>query len=157
MLPNTKYQMLKPQLLCVAYIWFARSLCGLQYYPVKTDFHEISWSDEILQWKFLGLMKFHEICHGMFHEFSWFFMKRIILSGRIAQVVERPPLDREVRGSNPSHDTMALLLGWHYEFPQCGTIKGKLLLLLLYEISWTFWWKFSWNFMKFHIFYEIFS
>jgi hypothetical protein len=38
-------------------------------------------------------------------------------SGRIA---------REVRGSNPSHDTMALLLGWHYEFPQCGIIKGKL-------------------------------
>jgi hypothetical protein len=31
--------------------------------------------------------------------------------GRIAQVVERRPLDREVRGSNPSHDTMALLLG----------------------------------------------
>jgi hypothetical protein len=26
---------------------------------------------------------------------------------------------------------MALLLGRHYEFPQCGTIKGKLLLLLL--------------------------
>jgi hypothetical protein len=49
-------------------------------------------------------------------------------SGRIAQVVERPPLDREVRGSNPSHDTMALLLGQHYEFPQCGIIKGKLLL-----------------------------
>jgi hypothetical protein len=33
-----------------------------------------------------------------------------LFSGRIAQVVERPPLDREVRGSNPSHDTMALLL-----------------------------------------------
>jgi hypothetical protein len=46
-------------------------------------------------------------------------------------VVERPPLDREVRGSNLSHDTMALLLGRHYEFPQCGIIKGKLLLLLL--------------------------
>jgi hypothetical protein len=53
------------------------------------------------------------------------------LSGRIAQVVERPPLDRKVRGSNPSHDTMALLLGRHYEFPQCGIIKGKLLLLLI--------------------------
>jgi hypothetical protein len=39
------------------------------------------------------------------------------LSGRIAQVVERPPLDREVRGLNPSHDTMALLLERHYEFP----------------------------------------
>jgi hypothetical protein len=52
-------------------------------------------------------------------------------SGPIAQVVERPPLDRKVRGSNPSHDTMALLLGRHYEFPQCGIIKGKLLLLLL--------------------------
>jgi hypothetical protein len=52
-------------------------------------------------------------------------------SGRIAQVVERPPLDRKVRGSNPSHDTMALLLGRHYEFPQCGIIKGKLLLLIL--------------------------
>jgi hypothetical protein len=46
-------------------------------------------------------------------------------------VVERPPLDRKVRGSNPSHDTMALLLGRHYEFPQCGIIKGNLLLLLL--------------------------
>jgi hypothetical protein len=38
-------------------------------------------------------------------------------------VVERRSLDREVRGSNPSHDTMALLLGRHYEFPQCGVIK----------------------------------
>jgi hypothetical protein len=45
------------------------------------------------------------------------------LSGRIAQVVERRPLDREVRGSNPSYDTMALLLGRHCEFPQCGIIK----------------------------------
>jgi hypothetical protein len=53
------------------------------------------------------------------------------MSGRIAQVVERPLLDRKVRGSNPSHDTMALLLGRHYEFPQCGIIKGKLSLLLL--------------------------
>jgi hypothetical protein len=44
---------------------------------------------------------------------------------------ERPPLDREVRGSNPSHDTIALLLRRHYEFPQCGIIKEKLLLLLL--------------------------
>jgi hypothetical protein len=26
---------------------------------------------------------------------------------------------------------MALLLGRHYKFPQCGIIKGKLLLLLL--------------------------
>jgi hypothetical protein len=42
-------------------------------------------------------------------------------------VVERQPLDREVRGSNPRHDTMALLLGRHYEFPQCGIINGKLL------------------------------
>jgi hypothetical protein len=50
-------------------------------------------------------------------------------TGRIAQVVEHRPLDREVRGSNPSHDTMALLLGRH-EFPQCGIIKEKLLLLL---------------------------
>jgi hypothetical protein len=46
-------------------------------------------------------------------------------------VVERPPLDREVRGSNPSHDTMALLLGRHYEFPQCGIIKGKLLIIII--------------------------
>jgi hypothetical protein len=53
------------------------------------------------------------------------------MSGRIAQVVERPPLDREVRGSNPSHDTMALLLGPHYEFPQCGTIKGKIIIIKL--------------------------
>jgi hypothetical protein len=43
-------------------------------------------------------------------------------------VVERRPLDREVRGSNPSYDTMALL-GRHCEFPQCGIIKEKLLLL----------------------------
>jgi hypothetical protein len=47
-------------------------------------------------------------------------------------VVERLPLNREVRGSNPSHDTMALLLGRHYEFPQCGIIKEKLLLLIYY-------------------------
>jgi hypothetical protein len=43
-------------------------------------------------------------------------------SSRISQVVERRPLDREVRGSNPSYDTMALLLGRYYEFPQCGII-----------------------------------
>jgi hypothetical protein len=42
-------------------------------------------------------------------------------------VVERRPLDREVRGSNPSRDTMAILLGQNNEFPQCGIIKGKLL------------------------------
>jgi uncharacterized DUF497 family protein len=53
-----------------------------------------------------------------------------IISGRIAQVVERRPLDREVRGWNPSHDTMALFLGQHYEFPQCGIIKEKLSLEL---------------------------
>jgi hypothetical protein len=40
-------------------------------------------------------------------------------------VVERQPLDREVRSSNLSHDTMALLLGRYYEFPQCGIIKEK--------------------------------
>jgi hypothetical protein len=45
---------------------------------------------------------------------------------RIAQVVERRPLHCEIRGSNPSHDTIALLLGRHYEFPQCGIIKEKL-------------------------------
>jgi hypothetical protein len=56
----------------------------------------------------------------------------LTLSDRIAQVVECRPLDREVRGSNPSHDTMALLMGRHYEFPQCGIIKEKLLLLLLF-------------------------
>jgi hypothetical protein len=61
------------------------------------------------------------------------------MSGRIAQVVERPPLDREVRGSNPSHDTMTLLLGRHYEFPQCGIIKGKLLLLLLTDLYYLTW------------------
>jgi hypothetical protein len=55
-------------------------------------------------------------------------------SGRIAQVVECPPLDRKVRGSNPSHDTMALLLGRHYEFPKCGIIKGKLFFLLLFTV-----------------------
>jgi hypothetical protein len=60
-----------------------------------------------------------------------YLIKINIASGRIAQVVELRPLDREVRGSNPSHDTMALLLGRHYEFPQCGIIKEKLLLLLL--------------------------
>jgi hypothetical protein len=49
----------------------------------------------------------------------------------MAQVVERRPLDRDVRGSNPSHDTMALLLGRHYEFPQCGKIKGKLLIIII--------------------------
>jgi hypothetical protein len=46
-------------------------------------------------------------------------------------VVERRPLDREVRDLNLSHDGMALLLGRHYEFPHCGIIKEKLLLLLL--------------------------
>jgi hypothetical protein len=45
-------------------------------------------------------------------------------------VVERRPLDREVRGSNPSHDTMALLLGRHYEFPQCGIMEDFLFLLI---------------------------
>jgi hypothetical protein len=50
---------------------------------------------------------------------------------RIAQVVGRRLLDREVRGSNPSHDIMALLLGRHYEFPHCGIIKEKLLLLII--------------------------
>jgi hypothetical protein len=44
------------------------------------------------------------------------------------------PLDREVRGSNLSHDTMALLLGQNYEFPQCGIIKGKLLLIIIIKI-----------------------
>jgi hypothetical protein len=57
------------------------------------------------------------------------------MSGQIAQVVEHRPLDREVRGSNPSHDTMALLLGRHYEFPQCGIIKETLLLLLYRDTS----------------------
>jgi hypothetical protein len=49
-------------------------------------------------------------------------------------VVERPPLDREVRGSNPSHDTMAFLLGRHYEFPQSGIIKGKLLIIIIMNV-----------------------
>jgi hypothetical protein len=49
----------------------------------------------------------------------------LLLSGRIAQVVERRPLNCEVRGSNPSHDIMALLLGRHYKFPQCGINKKK--------------------------------
>jgi hypothetical protein len=47
-------------------------------------------------------------------------------SHQMAQVVERRPLDRKVRGSNPSHDTMALFLGRHYEFHQCGIMKEKL-------------------------------
>jgi hypothetical protein len=50
---------------------------------------------------------------------------------RIAQMVGRRLLDREVRGWNPSRDTMVLLLGRHYEFPQCGIIKGKLSLLII--------------------------
>jgi hypothetical protein len=61
--------------------------------------------------------------------------RRTKVSGRIAQVVQRLPLDREVRGSNPSHDTMALLLGRHYEFPQCGIIKKKILLLIIIIIA----------------------
>jgi hypothetical protein len=32
------------------------------------------------------------------------------MSGQVAQVVERQPLDHEVRDSHPSRDTMALLL-----------------------------------------------
>jgi hypothetical protein len=51
---------------------------------------------------------------------------QVRLFGQIAQVVEHQPLDYEVRGSNLSHDTM----GRHYEFPLCGIIKGKILLLL---------------------------
>jgi hypothetical protein len=49
--------------------------------------------------------------------------RHLLPFGRIARVVERRPLDHEVRGSNPSHDIIALLLGRHYEFPQCGIIK----------------------------------
>jgi hypothetical protein len=49
-------------------------------------------------------------------------------------VVERRPLDREVRGSNPSHDIMALLLGRHYEFPQCGIIKEKNIIINYYIV-----------------------
>jgi hypothetical protein len=49
----------------------------------------------------------------------------IINMDRIAQVVERRPLYRDVRDSNPSLDTMALLLGRLYEVPQCGIIKEK--------------------------------
>jgi hypothetical protein len=41
----------------------------------------------------------------------------------IAQVVQRRPLDREVRGLNPSLDTMVLLSGRHYDFPLCGIIQ----------------------------------
>jgi hypothetical protein len=44
-------------------------------------------------------------------------------------VVERRPLDREIRGSNMSSVTMALLLTQYYEYPKSGIIKGTLLLL----------------------------
>jgi hypothetical protein len=46
-------------------------------------------------------------------------------------MVERRPIDREVRGSNSSHDTMALLLGRNYEFPQCGIIKAKNITIII--------------------------
>jgi hypothetical protein len=36
-----------------------------------------------------------------------------------SRCIERRPVDRQVRDSNPSHDTMAHLLGRRYEFPQC--------------------------------------
>jgi hypothetical protein len=52
--------------------------------------------------------------------------KNIEIPWMVAQVVEHRPLDREFRGSNPSCGTMALLQRRHYEFPQCGIIKGKL-------------------------------
>jgi hypothetical protein len=54
------------------------------------------------------------------------------LIGQVAQVAECRPLDREVRGLNLSRDDMALLLGRHYEFTQCGTITGELFYLLLF-------------------------
>jgi hypothetical protein len=64
---------------------------------------------------------------------SWVAILYFCLFGQFAQVVQRQSLDREVKCSNPSRDTMALLLGRHYVFPQCGIIiKGKLLLLLKY-------------------------
>jgi hypothetical protein len=42
----------------------------------------------------------------------------------VSPLVERRPLDRKVQGSNPRQDTLALLLRWQYEFPQCGINKG---------------------------------
>jgi hypothetical protein len=51
-------------------------------------------------------------------------------TGQIAQVVERWPLDREVRGLNLSHDTMALFLGRHYEFPHVWDDKGKIIIII---------------------------
>jgi hypothetical protein len=39
-------------------------------------------------------------------------------------VVERRPLNRKVRGSNPRQDALALLLRRQYEFPQCVINKG---------------------------------
>jgi hypothetical protein len=48
-------------------------------------------------------------------------------------VVERRPLDREVRGLNPSYDTMALLLGRHYEFPQCEIIKETIIITIIFS------------------------
>jgi hypothetical protein len=48
-----------------------------------------------------------------------------------SQVVERESLDWEVRGSNPSRDTitMGLLLGQHYEFPPVWDNKGKIIII----------------------------
>jgi hypothetical protein len=57
-----------------------------------------------------------------------------VISGQVAHVIERQPLGREVRGLNPSRDTMALLLGRHYEFSQSMIIKGNLLSSLLSAI-----------------------
>jgi hypothetical protein len=58
-------------------------------------------------------------CHTFTFDLKNNFISRAHLA-RLAQVVELRPLDR---------DTMALLLVRHYEFPKCGIIKEKLLIL----------------------------
>jgi hypothetical protein len=53
----------------------------------------------------------------------------------VAQVVERRPLDRKVRVSNPHQDALALLLRRQYEFPQCGIYKGNFFFIYLPKSS----------------------
>jgi hypothetical protein len=49
------------------------------------------------------------------------------LSGPVAQVVVRRPLDQKDRGSNPCKDTLALFLRRQYKFPQYGINKGVII------------------------------
>jgi hypothetical protein len=46
-------------------------------------------------------------------------------SGRVTEMVERRPLDRKVRGSNPCQGTLALLLRRQYELPSSALKKMK--------------------------------